>query len=158
MEKGNSGGVVNAAFEGTEVVQISVVDKNGKLPTKEDTADAVDTRIGWGSCKPKCLQFLNKMVLFVLWVFIMCFLEGFAVNGIANAGLPAIEKHFSISSTKSAVVASSQDFGALAVVLFVSFIGARLHKPRIVACGSIIMGMGSFLFIVPHLAQEYKFG
>lgn len=85
----------------------------------------------------------------------MCFLEGFAVNGIANAGLPAIEKHFGISSTKSSVVASSQDFGALAVVLFVSFIGARLHKPRIVALGSVIMGIGSFLFIVPHMAEEY---
>ena len=95
------------------------------------------------------------MYLFVFWVFLMCFLEGFAVNGIANAGLPAIEKHFGISSTKSSVVASSQDFGALAVVLFVSFIGARLHKPRIVALGSVIMGIGSFLFIVPHMAEEY---
>lgn len=104
------------------------------------------------------LQFLNKMTLFVVWVFILCFLEGFAVNGISNAGLPAIEKHFSISSTKSSVVASSQDFGALAVVLFVSFIGARLHKPRVVAYGSVIMGIGSFLFIVPHLAEEYNFG
>lgn len=98
------------------------------------------------------------MSLFVLWAFILCFLEGFAVNGIANAGLPAIEKHFSISSTKSSVVASSQDFGALAVVLFVSFVGARLHKPRFVACGSVIMAIGSFLFIVPHLVEEYKFG
>lgn len=158
MAETGSKGEINAAYDGEDGIQVSVVDQNGKLPSKDDTTDAEDTRLGWGSCKPNCLQFLNKMMLFVVWVFILCFLEGFAVNGISNAGLPAIEKHFSISSTKSSVVASSQDFGALAVVLFVSFIGARLHKPRVVAYGSVIMGIGSFLFIVPHLAEEYNFG
>ncbi|XP_048736625.2 solute carrier organic anion transporter family member 4A1-like [Ostrea edulis] len=158
MEKNGFHGTANAAFDGDEGVHVSVVETNRKLPAKEDTAEAVDTRLGLGSCKPQYLQSLNKMSLFVLWAFILCFLEGFAVNGIANAGLPAIEKHFSISSTKSSVVASSQDFGALAVVLFVSFVGARLHKPRFVACGSVIMAIGSFLFIVPHLVEEYKFG
>ncbi|XP_022333584.2 solute carrier organic anion transporter family member 4A1-like [Crassostrea virginica] len=154
MEKQHSKGVVNVAFNGEEGVQVATVD-NRQLPTKDDGTEPEDTRLGWGSCKPNVLQSLNKMYLFVFWVFLMCFLEGFAVNGIANAGLPAIEKHFGISSTKSSVVASSQDFGALAVVLFVSFIGARLHKPRIVALGSVIMGIGSFLFIVPHMAEEY---
>ncbi|XP_061173895.1 solute carrier organic anion transporter family member 4A1-like [Saccostrea echinata] len=157
MEKGGSSGVENTAFSSEDEVQVSVVYKDEKLPSKEDTSEAPDTRLGWGTWKPKSLQFLNKMYLFVPWVFSLWLIQGFTVNGVANAALPAIEKQFTISSTKSSVVASAQDFGSLAVGLFVSFIGSRLHKPRVMAIGSSIMAIGSFIFIIPHLIEEYKY-
>lgn len=87
----------------------------------------------------------------------MCFLEGFAVNGIANAALVPIEKQFDLSSTKSALIPSAQDIGALIVVLPVSFVGGRYHKVMFVAVGTVIMAFGSFLFIVPHLASTYDY-
>lgn len=87
----------------------------------------------------------------------MCFLEGYAVNGIANAALPSIERQFKVPSTKSALIPSSQDIGALIVVLFVSFIGGRYNKASWVATGSIIMAIGSFLFMIPHFAEKYVY-
>lgn len=97
------------------------------------------------------------MSLFTLFVSIMCFVEGFAVNGIANAALPALERQFKLPSTRSAIIPSSQDIGALIVVLFVSFIGGRYNKASWVATGSIIMAIGSFLFMVPHFAERYVY-
>ena len=97
------------------------------------------------------------MSLFTLFVCIMCFLEGFAVNGVANAAIPAIERQFKLPSTKSALIPSSQDIGALVVVLFVSFIGGRYNKASWVASGSLIMAVGSFLFMVPHFLEKYVY-
>jgi fucose permease len=84
-------------------------------------------------------------------------MEGFAVNGIANAALPALERQFKLPSTRSAIIPSSQDIGALIVVLFVSFIGGRYNKASWVASGSIIMAIGSFLFMVPHFSERYVY-
>lgn len=87
----------------------------------------------------------------------MCFVEGFAVNGLGNAALVPIERQFQLTSTKSALIPSAQDIGALIVVLFVSFIGGRYHKPMWVATGSLIMAVGSLLFMVPHFAEKYEY-
>ncbi|KAL3872884.1 hypothetical protein ACJMK2_036065 [Sinanodonta woodiana] len=99
----------------------------------------------------------NKVGCFVLWAFLLCFVEGFAVNGVGNAGLPSIEKQFKMTSSKSALIPSSQDIGALVVVLFVSFIGSRYNKASWVASGSLIMAVGSFIFIIPHMAKKYQY-
>ncbi|KAK3086229.1 hypothetical protein FSP39_015478 [Pinctada imbricata] len=87
------------------------------------------------------------MAFFVAYVFVLCFLEGLGVNGIASAAIPSIEKQYKLSSTKSALISSGYDIGALCVVLFISFIGSRYHKPRLIAAGSLIMAIGSLLFI-----------
>ncbi|KAK3092693.1 hypothetical protein FSP39_005930, partial [Pinctada imbricata] len=103
------------------------------------------------------LQCCNKMAWFVTYVLVLCFLQGVGVNGIANAALTSIEKQFKLSSAKSALIPSAGDIGALCVVLFVSFIGSRYHKPRLIAAGSVVMAIGSLLFMVPHFAEEYAY-
>jgi hypothetical protein len=47
----------------------------------------------------------------VLWLTLFCFLEGFAINGIANAGIPGIERQFQLTSSKSSIIPASQDIG-----------------------------------------------
>ncbi|KAK3092473.1 hypothetical protein FSP39_003277 [Pinctada imbricata] len=157
-----SNGFDNPAFDDGETKKppsdsVSPGDVTRNKDGDKKAGDDLDYRYGWGPFKIRCLQCCNKMSLFVVAVFIMCFVEGVAVNGIANAALPAIEKQFSLSSTKSALIPSSQDIGALCVVLFVSYIGGRYHKPRWVAAGSLIMALGSFIFIIPHLAEKYVY-
>ncbi|OWF46446.1 solute carrier organic anion transporter family member 4A1-like [Mizuhopecten yessoensis] len=136
-------------------VEVNVHSKS-KIPEQFD--DGIDRRCGYGKLKAGWMQVFNKMSIFVFWAFILCFLEGFAVNGIGSAALPSIERQFQLTSTKSALIPSSQDIGALIVVLFVSFIGGRHHKPFIVASGAVIMAFGSFLFVVPHIVEKYTPG
>ncbi|XP_052106029.1 solute carrier organic anion transporter family member 4A1-like [Mytilus californianus] len=145
----------NAAYTAS-ADDVNVIVTKDKLPPKTDTS-TVESKWGCCSFKPRCLQGLNRMSLFTLFVCVMCFLEGFAVNGVANAAIPAIERQFKLPSTKSALIPSSQDIGALVVVLFVSFIGGRYNKASWVASGSLIMAVGSFLFMVPHFLEKYVY-
>jgi hypothetical protein len=48
--------------------------------------------------------------------------------------------------------------GALIIIMFVSYIGGRYNKIRWIAGGSVIMAVGSFIFIIPHLAVKYNYG
>ncbi|XP_067682433.1 solute carrier organic anion transporter family member 4C1-like [Haliotis asinina] len=111
-------------------------------------------RYGWHGFKPSFLQKFNKIGVFVFCALVLCVTEGFTVNGIASAALPHLEKQFGLESSKSALITSSQDIGALAVVLFVSFIGGRYNKASWVAAGSLISAVGSLLFMVPHMATN----
>ena len=96
------------------------------------------------------------MWIFVIWIAIFNWLEGFAINGIANAALPAIERQFKLTSSKSSLIPAAQDIGALILILFVSYIGGRYNKAVWIACGSLIMAVGSFFFIIPHIAEKYQ--
>ena len=105
----------------------------------------------------RALQCLNRVWVLVIWLVIFCFLEGFAINGIANAGLPAIERQFQLTSSKSSLIPASQDIGALIIILFVSFIGGLYNKAACIAVGSVIMAVGSFVFTIPHIAETYAY-
>ncbi len=43
--------------------------------------------------------------------------------------------------------------GNLFVIAFVSYFGAKLHRPRLIGAGCLIMAMGSFITAAPHLFQ-----
>lgn len=97
------------------------------------------------------------MPCYVIFVSIVCFIEGFAINGIANSAIPSLERQFKLPSTKSALIPSSMDIGALIVVLFVTFIGRRYNKASWVAGGTVVMAIGSFVFLIPHLMDQYTY-
>lgn len=40
--------------------------------------------------------------------------------------------------------------GNLLVIAFVSYFGAKLHRPKIIAVGCILMSFGTFLIAMPH--------
>ncbi|KAL8564551.1 hypothetical protein ACOMHN_003309 [Nucella lapillus] len=153
------GGVMNAAFvsSGDDGGVVSVdpgpVPSSQESPEKKDQ-DSWDQRYGCGSFKPKWLRPLGNIKVFVFLAVLLCLVEGFAVNGIANAALLHLEKQFGLRSTQSSLISSSQDIGALIVVLFIGYGGARYCKPHWVAVGSILMALGSFLFLVPHMATS----
>ncbi|XP_012936776.2 solute carrier organic anion transporter family member 5A1, partial [Aplysia californica] len=93
------------------------------------------------------------MAVFVACAVFLCFVEGYAVNGMVNAARPHIEKQFGMTSSRSALITSAQDIGALCVVILVSYIGSnpQYNKARWVAVGSVLMAVGSLVFMVPHI-------
>lgn len=40
--------------------------------------------------------------------------------------------------------------GNLLVIVFVSYFGAKLHRPKLIGIGCIVMGTGSILTALPH--------
>ena len=81
------------------------------------------------------------------------------MNGVINAVISTLEKRFELPSSKSGLIASSNDFFAFFLVLIVSYYGGRRNKPKLIGLGIFTLGIGSFVFALPHfLADEYSYG
>jgi hypothetical protein len=44
--------------------------------------------------------------------------------------------------------------GNLLVITFVSYFGAKLHRPKIIGAGCLVMGFGTMLIAVPQFFME----
>ncbi|XP_069618871.1 solute carrier organic anion transporter family member 1A2-like [Ranitomeya imitator] len=69
-----------------------------------------------------------------------------------------IERRFNIPSSLVGVIDGSFDIGNLLVITFVSYFGAKLHRPRMISIGCLIMFLGSCLTASPHfIMKRYQY-
>ncbi|XP_069117596.1 solute carrier organic anion transporter family member 4A1-like [Argopecten irradians] len=122
-----------------------------ELPMKSFTK--VD-RYGCWTCRPRILQVFNSIRWHVFWQCVFNFFEGFVVNGVINVIIPSLEKRYEMSSSRSSIIASSNDFGALVVLIFISYYGGQRNKPRIMAAGVFLMSIGSLIFSLPQFVGD----
>ncbi|XP_066541301.1 solute carrier organic anion transporter family member 3A1 isoform X2 [Hoplias malabaricus] len=72
--------------------------------------------------------------------------------------LTTLERRFNLQSADVGVIASSFEIGNLALILFVSYFGARAHRPRLIGCGGIVMALGALLSALPEfLTNQYEY-
>ncbi|XP_029009644.1 solute carrier organic anion transporter family member 3A1 [Betta splendens] len=72
--------------------------------------------------------------------------------------LTTLERRFNLQSADVGVIASSFEIGNLALILFVSYFGAKAHRPRLIGCGGIVMALGALLSALPEfLTNQYEF-
>ncbi|XP_021348125.1 solute carrier organic anion transporter family member 4A1-like [Mizuhopecten yessoensis] len=115
-----------------------------------------DEQYGCRTCRPKFLQVFNGIRWHVFWQCVFNFFEGFIVNGVINVIIPSLEKRYEMSSSRSSIIASSNDVGALIVLIFISYYGGQRNKPRIMAAGVFLMSVGSLIFSLPQfLGDKY---
>uniref|UniRef100_A0A8C5DI55 Solute carrier organic anion transporter family member n=1 Tax=Gouania willdenowi TaxID=441366 RepID=A0A8C5DI55_GOUWI len=75
-----------------------------------------------------------------------------------KSSITQIERRFDIPSSLIGVIDGSFEMGNLLVVAFVSYFGAKLHRPRLIGMGVLIMATGCFLTALPHFFQgPYKY-
>ncbi|XP_077452981.1 solute carrier organic anion transporter family member 3A1 [Stigmatopora argus] len=73
--------------------------------------------------------------------------------------LTTLERRFNLQSADVGVIASSFEMGNLALILFVSYFGAKAHRPRLIGCGGIVMALGALLSALPEfLTKQYEIG
>ncbi|XP_060592764.1 solute carrier organic anion transporter family member 4A1-like isoform X2 [Ruditapes philippinarum] len=123
-----------------------------KEPNLEE--NEADEKYGCLTFKPGCLQRMNNIRCHVLWQCVFCFFEGFIVNGVINVVLVALEKRYSLPSSKSGLIASANDFGSIICSVLVGYFGEQRHKPKLMGTGVLIMAAGCFVFSLPHLIGE----
>lgn len=71
--------------------------------------------------------------------------------------LTTLERRFNLQSADVGVIASSFEIGNLALILFVSYFGAKAHRPRLIGYGGIVMAFGAFLSALPEfLTNQYE--
>ncbi|KAK5867174.1 hypothetical protein PBY51_011689 [Eleginops maclovinus] len=68
-----------------------------------------------------------------------------------------LERRFDIPSYLIGIIDGSFEIGNLLVIAFVSYFGAKLHRPKIIAIGCVLMSFGTFLIAMPHfIIGRYK--
>uniref|UniRef100_A0A8C3V5I4 Solute carrier organic anion transporter family member n=1 Tax=Catharus ustulatus TaxID=91951 RepID=A0A8C3V5I4_CATUS len=61
-----------------------------------------------------------------------------------------LERRFDIPSSLVGVIDGSFEIGNLLIIILVSYFGAKLHRPRIIGAGCLIMSAGTFLIAMPQ--------
>ncbi|XP_078090729.1 solute carrier organic anion transporter family member 1C1-like [Mustelus asterias] len=70
-----------------------------------------------------------------------------------------IERRFDIPSSLIGIIDGSFEIGNLLVIAFVSYFGAKFHRPKLIAIGLILMATGTFIIALPHFIMgryEYE--
>lgn len=131
-----------------------IVDRSEK-ERPEPTLLLQDSRdCGILTCRPLFLQRFAGIKVFVLLLSFLVTLQQALSSGYINSVITTIEKRFEIPSSLSGLIASSYEIGNVITVIFVSYLGSRRHIPVWIAVGSIVMGIGSIVFTVPHFIAE----
>ncbi|XP_068131256.1 solute carrier organic anion transporter family member 3A1 [Hyperolius riggenbachi] len=106
--------------------------------------------------KKKVSCFLNIKIFLVSECALM--LAQGTVGAYLVSVLTTLERRFNLQSADVGVIASSFEIGNLALILFVSYFGARGHRPRLIGCGGIVMALGAFLSALPEfLTHQYEY-
>uniref|UniRef100_A0A8D0LC64 Solute carrier organic anion transporter family member n=1 Tax=Sphenodon punctatus TaxID=8508 RepID=A0A8D0LC64_SPHPU len=100
------------------------------------------------------LSQLTKHLMFLAALAFSYFSKSFS-GVIMKSSITQIERRFDISSSTAGIIDGSFEMGNLLVIAFVSYFGAKLHRPKIIAAGCFIMGIGSILTAMPHFFMGY---
>nr|XP_048288491.1 solute carrier organic anion transporter family member 1B3 isoform X2 [Myodes glareolus] len=74
---------------------------------------------------------------------------------IMKTSITQIERRFEISSSTAGLIDGGFEIGNLLVIVFVSYFGSKLHRPKLIGIGCFIMGIGSIMTAMPHFFMGY---
>lgn len=90
--------------------------------------------------------------------FVLCHsilqLAQLMISGYLKSSISTVEKRFGLSSQTSGLLAAFNEVGNISLILFVSYFGSRVHRPRMIGCGAILVAVAGLLMALPHLISE----
>ncbi|NWV86582.1 SO2B1 protein, partial [Dasyornis broadbenti] len=72
------------------------------------------------------------------------------VSGYLKSSISTIERRYGLSSQTSGLLASFNEVGNTLLIVFISYCGSRVHRPRLIGCGAILVSLAGFLMALPH--------
>uniref|UniRef100_A0A8C3NJ89 Solute carrier organic anion transporter family member n=1 Tax=Geospiza parvula TaxID=87175 RepID=A0A8C3NJ89_GEOPR len=95
-------------------------------------------------------------------IFLGALAFSFFAKGLSGSYMKSmssqIERRFEISSSIVGIIDGSFEIGNLMVMVLVSYLGPRVHRPKIIAVGCLIMSVGAFLSVMPQfLMGRYNY-
>ncbi|XP_010001250.1 PREDICTED: solute carrier organic anion transporter family member 1C1-like [Chaetura pelagica] len=102
-------------------------------------------------------QSCSKLKVFLGALAFSFFAKGFSGSYMKSMS-SQIERRFEISSSIFGIIDGSFEIGNLMVMVLVSYLGPRVHRPKVIAVGCLIMSLGTFLSVMPQfLMGRYNY-
>ncbi|XP_060632581.2 solute carrier organic anion transporter family member 1A2 isoform X1 [Anolis sagrei] len=123
---------------------------------KGDTAPDSNSEMKNAKRKPPviCCSKLKIFLVALAFAYLTKTMSGAYVNSM----LTQIERRFNIPASLVGVINGSFEIGDLLVMAFVSYLGSKVNRPRVIALGCMLMGLGCFLIGLPHfLMGRYEY-
>uniref|UniRef100_A0A3Q0R2V9 Solute carrier organic anion transporter family member 2B1 n=1 Tax=Amphilophus citrinellus TaxID=61819 RepID=A0A3Q0R2V9_AMPCI len=107
---------------------------------------------------PARSQSLFNSIKFFVFCHSLLQLAQLLVSGYMKSSISTIERRYGLSSQKSGLLASFNEVGNTVLIIFVSFFGSRVHRPRYIGGGALLACLASLLMGITHfLSEPYDF-
>ncbi|CAF0934080.1 unnamed protein product [Rotaria sordida] len=77
-------------------------------------------------------------------------------SGYIGSIVSSLERYYGFSTSRLGVAFSSYDIMGVLSIPLISYFGSQNNRPRIVAFGALLFGIGNILFILPYFINGYE--